>query len=63
MAVAAPVLRDGGVLVAALSVSGPSSRLHGDRITHAVRHAMVQAAALSAALGHEPPPQRREGAQ
>jgi DNA-binding IclR family transcriptional regulator len=63
IAVAAPVFRAGGVLVAALSVSGPSSRLHGDRITHAARHAMAQAAALSAALGHEPPPEQREGAQ
>ena len=63
IAVAAPVFRAGGVLVAALSVSGPSSRLHGDRITHAARHAMEQAAALSAALGHEPPPEPREGAQ
>jgi len=63
IAVAAPVFRAGGVLVAALSVSGPSSRLHGDRITHAARHAVEQAAALSAALGHEPPPEPREGAQ
>jgi DNA-binding IclR family transcriptional regulator len=63
IAVAAPVFRAGGVLVAALSVSGPSSRLHGDRITHAARHAVAQAAALSAALGHEPPPEHREGAQ
>ena len=63
IAVAAPVFRAGGVLVAALSVSGPSSRLHGDRISHAARHAVAQAAALSAALGHEPPPQHREGAQ
>jgi DNA-binding IclR family transcriptional regulator len=63
VAVAAPVFRAGGTAVAALSVSGPSSRLHGDRITAAARQAVTQAAALSAALGHESPAPQREGAQ
>jgi IclR family acetate operon transcriptional repressor len=63
IAVAAPVLRAGGVLVAALSVSGPSGRLAGARITEVAGHAKAQAAALSAALGHESPPIPREGAQ
>jgi DNA-binding IclR family transcriptional regulator len=61
IAVAAPVFRDGAVLVAAMSVSGPASRLGGDQIGRVAAHCMAQAAALSAALGHEPAPQK-EGA-
>ena len=61
IAVAAPVFRDGAVLVAAMSVSGPASRLGGDRVSRVAEHCMTQAAALSAALGHEPAPQK-EGA-
>jgi IclR family transcriptional regulator, acetate operon repressor len=60
IAVAAPVFRDGAVLVAALSVSGPSSRLGPDQISRVAAHCVAQAAALSAALGHEPP--EKEGA-
>jgi IclR family transcriptional regulator, acetate operon repressor len=54
IAVAAPVFRDGAVLVAAMSVSAPASRLGRDQIGQVAAHCMTQAAALSAALGHEP---------
>ena len=65
MAVAAPVYRDGGAVVAALSVSGPDSRLTPARAADAAFHCMAQANALSAVLGHRPesPAQaQREGA-
>jgi IclR family acetate operon transcriptional repressor len=53
VAVAAPVLRDGGVVVAALSVSGPASRLTDRVIPDAGARCAGVAAALSAVLGHE----------
>jgi len=52
VAVAAPVLADGTAVVAALSVSGPSSRLAGGQLTAAAEHCMARARALSALLGH-----------
>jgi IclR family acetate operon transcriptional repressor len=54
VAVAAPVYRDGGTVVAALSVSGPGTRLTPPRITEVAAACMAQASALSAVLGHRP---------
>jgi DNA-binding IclR family transcriptional regulator len=52
VAIAAPVRRDGGVVVAAMSVSAPASRLCAAQI-HTVARACVTAAdGLSAALGY-----------
>jgi IclR family transcriptional regulator, acetate operon repressor len=58
VAVAAPICRDGGAVVAALSVSGPDTRLTQARVADVASHCMAQASALSAVLGH-----RREGPQ
>jgi IclR family transcriptional regulator, acetate operon repressor len=55
VAVAAPVYRDGGVVVAALSVSAPASRLTPARIAEVATQCMAQAARLSVVLGHRPP--------
>jgi IclR family transcriptional regulator, acetate operon repressor len=52
VAVAAPVCRDGGAVVAALSVSGPDTRLTEARVADVAFHCMAQASALSAVLGH-----------
>jgi IclR family transcriptional regulator, acetate operon repressor len=54
VAVAAPVRRDGGTVVAALSVSAPASRLTPDRVAGVAAECAAQAAALSAVLGHRP---------
>ena len=66
VAVAAPVYRDGGAVVAALSVSGPASRLTPARIPVVAARCAAEAGALSAVLGHQPqrsPRQRpKEGA-
>ncbi|MGH9170893.1 MAG: IclR family transcriptional regulator [Acidimicrobiales bacterium] len=59
VAVAAPVYRQGGSVVAALSVSGPASRLDAARITEFALACVEEGDALSAALGHG---RRREGA-
>jgi IclR family transcriptional regulator, acetate operon repressor len=69
VAVAAPIYGDGARVVAALSVSGPTTRLTPDRVADVAAHCVAQAAALSAELGYQParhppaghPPQR-EGA-
>jgi IclR family transcriptional regulator, acetate operon repressor len=53
VAVAAPVHRDGGAVIAALSVSGPSSRLNADAIPAAAAQCAAAAASLSAVLGYE----------
>jgi len=52
--VAAPVYRDGGAVVAALSVSGPSSRLTRARVPAVAARCMTEARALSAVLGYQP---------
>jgi DNA-binding IclR family transcriptional regulator len=52
VAVAAPVHSDGGAVVAALSVSGPGTRLTPPRIADVAAACLIQARALSAALGH-----------
>ena len=51
MAVAAPVYRDGGAVVAALSVSGPGTRLTPRRTADVAAACMAQASGLSAILG------------
>jgi IclR family transcriptional regulator, acetate operon repressor len=53
VAVAAPVFRDGAVVVAALSVSAPASRLAPGLIEPTAARCVAAAAGLSAALGHE----------
>jgi DNA-binding IclR family transcriptional regulator len=55
VAVAAPVLADGGIVVGALSVSGPASRLTATAIPLTARSCMAAARSLSALLGHERP--------
>jgi DNA-binding IclR family transcriptional regulator len=59
VAVAAPVHRSAGTVVAALSVSGPTSRLDTAHLAGVAARCVEQANALSAQLGHRP---RREGA-
>jgi IclR family transcriptional regulator, acetate operon repressor len=54
IAVAAPVYSGGAAVAAALSVSGPASRLTRARITDVAASCVAQASALSAALGHQP---------
>ena len=60
VAVAAPVYRDGATVVAALSVSGPATRLTRARISAIAIRCMAEANALSAVLGHRPGPSRRQ---
>lgn len=52
VAVAAPVYRDGGAVVAALSVSGPGTRLTPARVADVACRCVAVASALSAVLGH-----------
>ncbi len=61
VAVAAPVRRDGGAVVAALSVSGPATRLTPATLPGVAAQCVAQADALSCVLGHRPeePPQPR----
>jgi IclR family transcriptional regulator, acetate operon repressor len=54
VAVAAPVFRDGGIVVAALSVSGPATRLARQRLPDVAGQCAAEARALSTALGHRP---------
>jgi DNA-binding IclR family transcriptional regulator len=54
VAVAAPVRRDGGAVVAALSVSGPAHRLTPARLPGVAAQCVAQASALSCVLGHRP---------
>jgi IclR family transcriptional regulator, acetate operon repressor len=70
VAVAAPIHRDGGAVVAALSVSGPGTRLTPPRIADVAAACVAQAGGLSEVLGHrrdratpaEQAPAEREGA-
>jgi len=59
VAVAAPVYHDGGAVIAALSVSGPATRLQPARVTEVATQCMAEARALSTVLGHRP---QNEGA-
>jgi len=67
VAVAAPVRRDGGTVVAALSVSGPGNRLTPARVADVAVLCMARASALSEVLGHRPdaapPPASQQQAQ
>ena len=54
VAVAAPVYRDGGTVVAALSVSGPATRLRKARIPAIAARCAAEAQGLSAVLGYQP---------
>src|SRR5215831_9458595 len=61
VAVAAPVRRNGGAVVAALSVSGPATRLTPAKLPVVAAQCVAQADALSGVLGYrpeEPPPSR-----
>jgi IclR family transcriptional regulator, acetate operon repressor len=64
VAVAAPVYRDDATVVAALSVSGPASRLTKARIPEIAARCMAEANALSVVLGYQPGrrQQEKEGA-
>jgi IclR family transcriptional regulator, acetate operon repressor len=64
VAVAAPVYRDGAAVVAALSVSGPATRLTPARIPAIASQCLTEASALSAVLGYHPQPgqPQKEGA-
>jgi DNA-binding IclR family transcriptional regulator len=67
VAVAAPVYRDGAAVVAALSVSGPATRLTRTRLPAIASLCKSEAGALSAVLGYQPErarrqPQKEEGA-
>jgi DNA-binding IclR family transcriptional regulator len=59
VAIASPVYREGGTVVAALSVSGPIARLGPGRIGDVAAACVTESNALSQQLGHRP---RREGA-
>ena len=63
VSVVAPVYRDCGAVVAALSVSGPDSRLTPARAADVAFHCMTQADALSTVLGHRPTQAPNEQAQ
>jgi IclR family acetate operon transcriptional repressor len=60
VAVAAPVFRDGGAVVAALSVSAPASRLPAAAIPRAAARCLAAARALSAVLGYDQSPQETQ---
>jgi len=60
IAIAAPVFRYDGTVVAALSVSAPTSRMRRDTATAVARRCVEEAAGLSSALGHRP--RARKGA-
>ena len=59
IAFAAPVFRYDGAVVAALSVSAPTTRMNRESAAHAARHCVDEAAGLSAALGHRPRTSRK----
>jgi len=64
VAVAAPVYREGETVVAALSVSGPASRMTTARTPEIAARCMTEANGLSAVLGYQPGrrQQEKEGA-
>jgi DNA-binding IclR family transcriptional regulator len=61
IALAAPVFRYDGTVVAAMSVSAPTARMTTQTATAAVRRCVEEAAGLSAALGHRPRSSARKG--
>jgi IclR family transcriptional regulator, acetate operon repressor len=54
IALAAPVFRYDGTVVAAVSVSAPTSRMTREAMTKAARTCVEEAAGLSSALGYRP---------
>ena len=54
IALAAPVFRYDGTVVAAMSVSAPASRMTRESVTNAARRCVEEAAGLSSALGYRP---------
>jgi DNA-binding IclR family transcriptional regulator len=60
IAIAAPVFRYDGTVVAAMSVSAPTSRMKRDTATAVARRCVEETAGLSAALGYRP--RARKGA-
>lgn len=61
IAFAAPVLRYDGTVVAAISVSAPTTRMTRDVAANAARRCVDEAAGLSGALGHRPRTSRKVG--
>jgi DNA-binding IclR family transcriptional regulator len=59
VAIAAPVRRDGRAAIAAISVSGPSTRFGPSRLAEVAAQCMAEANSLSAVLGYRP---QEEGA-
>ncbi|HEY6493609.1 MAG TPA: IclR family transcriptional regulator C-terminal domain-containing protein [Trebonia sp.] len=59
IAFAAPVFRYDGAVVAALSVSAPTTRISRETAANAARHCVDEAAGLSSALGHRPRASRK----
>jgi IclR family transcriptional regulator, acetate operon repressor len=62
IALAAPVFRYDGTVVAALSVSAPTARMTRETALAAARHCVEEAAGLSSALGYRPRTARKGGA-
>jgi DNA-binding IclR family transcriptional regulator len=58
IAFAAPVFRYDGAVVAAMSVSAPTSRMTREAAANAARRCVDEAAGLSAALGFRPRPRK-----
>ena len=56
IAFAGPVFRYDGTVVAAMSVSAPTSRMTREAVTNAARRCVDEAAGLSSALGYRPRP-------
>jgi DNA-binding IclR family transcriptional regulator len=61
LAFAAPVFRYDGTVVAAISVSAPTTRMTREAAAHAARRCVDEAAGLSGALGHRPRTSRKAG--
>jgi len=61
IALAAPVFRYDGTVVAAMSVSAPTVRMTTQTATAAVRRCVEEASGLSAALGYRPRSSARKG--
>ncbi len=64
VAISAPVMREGGAVMGALSVSGPTTRIGPARVRELAAACLAEASALSGLLGHRPRSDRprRKGA-
>jgi DNA-binding IclR family transcriptional regulator len=58
IALAGPVFRYDGTVVAAMSVSAPTSRMTREAVANAARRCVEEAAGLSSALGYRPRPRQ-----